>query len=1087
VADGGGRHHSGGTRPGDGWTGVGEHGLPPQSTFGTRLRSYREAAGLTQDRLAERAGLSAAAVQDIEQGRTTRPRSGSVTRLAQALHLSGDQHAQLAALAAPATPAQRPPAQDGIGQPRLRLEILGPVAAWLDEAPVALGPIRQRAVLALLALHAEAGLSRAAIIGALWTDDPPETAVTMVQGYITRIRRLLGPGDGRRDDRPQARGGVLSWDGALYRLAPGALDSDLGDFAELAGRARQVAPEDPVPACQLYEQALRLWRGDPVADIELLHGHPAVIELNQRRAAVTIDYAAAAGAAGLHEPAVPHLRALASRAPLDERAHARLMVALAATGQQASALAVYEDLRRRLDDELGVRPGRELSDAHLLVLREQVTGAAPGPEPAQTAGAGAAGGKSTGPGGDPGPVGADRPVPRQLPATVRHFAGRAGELQMLTGLLDRTASKPPGTVVISAIGGTAGVGKTALAVHWAHRVADRFPDGQLYVNLRGFDPSGAPVAPADVIRRFLDALGVPVKQIPSTAEAQQDLYRSLLAGRRMLIVLDNARDAEQVRPLLPGGPGSLVLVTSRSQLTSLVAVEGAHPVALDLLNPADARELLARRLGPARIMAEAGGVTELTELCARLPLALAIAAARAALLPGLPLATLVAGLREAGSRLDVLDAGDTAASVRAVFSWSYRHLTQPAARMFRLLGVHPGPDITAPAAASLAGIPIGQARHALAALTRTSLLTQHLPGRFAFHDLLRSYATECGDAEDSQPQQRAAAHRMLDHYLHTAHAAALVLHSHRDTINLVPAQPGVTPEDMPGYEQAMAWFDAEHRVILATIDQAVSAGFDTHGWQIPLTLTTFFDRRGYWRSYPAAQQTALASAQRLGDREAQALVHRSLGHASTQAGSYQDAVHHYEQALGLYRQLGDREGQARALLGLGFTRDRQGQYRHALAYCLQALDVYKTLGDQARQASILNNIGWCHVRLGSYQDALAYCQQALSLHQEIGYQHGEANVWDTLGWAHDHLGRHAEAVACYQEALALLRKLDDRLLQADVLTHLGDAHHSDGEPHRAREAWQQAMAIIEDLNLPGAEQVRAKLQGAQPARVAQSR
>lgn len=310
---------------------------------------------------------------------------------------------------------------DGVGehglrpqssQPRLRLEILGPVAAWRDEVPVALGSIRQRAVLALLAMHAEAGLSRAAIIDALWGDDPPETAVTMVQGYITRIRRLLGAGDG-----PPARGSVLWWDGALYRLAPGAVDTDLAEFTQLAERAQRAAEEDPLHACQLYEQAVRLWRGDPVADIELLHGHPAVIELDQRRAAVTIDYATAADVADLHEPTVTHLRALTSRAPLDERAHARLMVALAATGQQASALGVYETLRRRLDDELGVLPSRELTDAHLLVLREQITatGAMPGPEPTQTS-AGR---------GDPDPATADRPVPHQLPAPVRHFAALA--------------------------------------------------------------------------------------------------------------------------------------------------------------------------------------------------------------------------------------------------------------------------------------------------------------------------------------------------------------------------------------------------------------------------------------------------------------------------------------------------------------------------------------------------------------------------------------------------------------------------------------------------------------------------------------
>ena len=1026
---------------------------------------------MTQSQLAEWARLSVAAVRDIEQGRTTRPRSASVTRLAEALQLTGNQRAELAALAAPAVIGQElRPRGPGEARPGLWLEILGPVAASRDGAPLTLGPVRQRALLALLVLHADTGLSRVAIIDALWGGDPPAAAVVMVQGYVTRIRRVLGTADGAGTAGPHAQRSTLSWDGASYWLVPGTVHSDWGEFTELTDRAGQAAAADPAEACRLYEQALQLWRADPLAGIEFLQNHPAVTELNRMRAAIVVDYAAAADVAGLHEPVLGHLRALIAREPLDERANARLMIALAATGQQAAALSLYENVRQRLDDELGIRPGGELGNAHLLVLRQQIT-------PAEAAPAAHAGYLDL--------AASDWPVPRQLPAPVRHFAGRAGELRALTGLVDQAAQESPGPVVISAIGGTAGVGKTALAVHWAHQMASRFPDGQLYVNLRGFDPSGNPVAPADAVRRFLDALRVPARQIPSTPEAQQDLYRSLLADRRMLIVLDNARDTEQVRPLLPGGLSCLVLVTSRNQLTSLVAAEGAHPVTLDLLSPAEADELLAQRLGRERLAAEPGVAAELIDLCARLPLALAIAAAHAAVQPDLPLTALAGELRDAGGRLDALDTGD-AASVRVVFSWSYQNLGAPTARIFRLLSLHPGPDITAAAAASLAGIQLAQAGDVLGELSRASLLTQHLPGRFTVHDLLRAYAAERAAAEDSLPQQRAATHRMLDHYLHTAHAAALVLHSHRDTISLVPAQPGVTPEPADD-QQAMAWFDAEHRVVLATIDQAASAGFDTHGWQIPLTLTTFFDRRGYWRSYPTAQRTALASAQRLGDREAQALVHRRLGHASTQVGSYQDAVHHYEQALDLYRQLGDREGQARALLGLGFVHDRQGQYRHALAHCLEALEVYQALGDRMRQASILNNIGWCHVRLGSYQDALAYCKQALSLHQEIGYQHGEANAWDSLGCANDHLGSIAEAVACYQEALTLLGKLDDRLLRSDVLIHLGDAHHSNSEPQAAREAWQQALAIMEDLNLPGADQIRAKLQRAQPAKVAQSR
>jgi hypothetical protein len=325
----------------------------------------------------------------------------------------------------------------------------------------------------------------------------------------------------------------------------------------------------------------------------------------------------------------------------------------------------------------------------------------------------------------------------------------------------------------------------------------------------GGEPSGAP---ADATSRFLDALQVPANQIPSSTEAQQSLYRSLLADRRMLIVLDNARDVGQVRPLLPGGPRCLVLVTSRNQLTGLVAAEGAHPVTLDLLSPADARELLARRIGPERIAAELDVATELTGLCARLPLAVSIAAARVAMHPHLPLATLVSELRDAAGRLDVLDAGEAASSVRAVFSWSYQNLSQPAARMFRLLGVHPGPDITVAAAASLAGVSPGQARQGLSQLIRSSLIAEHLPGRFAFHDLLRAYAAERAGAEDGEAQRRAATRRMLDHYLHTAYAAALALNPHLDQITLAPPEPTLRPEPMMGYERALAWFEAERRL-----------------------------------------------------------------------------------------------------------------------------------------------------------------------------------------------------------------------------------------------------------------------------------
>lgn len=401
--------------------------------------------------------------------RTGRPRPESLARLAAALRLTEGQRGELAAASAGAPPAPDGQWHSGGG---LRLSVLGPLTAWRDGAAVDLGPARQRAVLGLLALHAGAVLPRAALIDALWPQNPPPTAVVMVQAQISRIRRLLAPAPGAA-----AR---LSWDGPGYRLGPGALWLDLTEFTRLAARARQAAAAGDLPgACARYERALALWRGQPLEDIELLYGHPAVTGLARQRDAVVIDYAGAAASAGLHDRVTGHLEALTAREPLDERAHAWLMITLAATGRQAAALRLHTDLTGRLDHELGVSPGPDLSAAHLRVLRQEM----PGREPAVA-----------------------HPVPRQLPGAVPRFAGRAAELAALNRVLDQAAGAG-GTVVISAIGGTAGVGKTALAVHWAHQVAGLFPDGQLHVNLRGFGPGGPPMEPAAAMRLFLDGLG----------------------------------------------------------------------------------------------------------------------------------------------------------------------------------------------------------------------------------------------------------------------------------------------------------------------------------------------------------------------------------------------------------------------------------------------------------------------------------------------------------------------------------------------------------------------------------------------------
>jgi tetratricopeptide (TPR) repeat protein len=669
----------------------------------------------------------------------------------------------------------------------------------------------------------------------------------------------------------------------------------------------------------------------------------------------------------------------------------------------------------------------------------------------------------------------ERVVPRQLPAATRHFAGRATELQALTELLEDAAAAG-GTVVVSAIGGTAGVGKTALAVYWAHRVADRFPDGQLYVNLRGFDPAGTVMEPAEAVRRFLDALGVPAERIPVDLDAQAALYRSQLAGRQMLVVLDNTRDTAQVRPLLPGTPGCLVLVTSRNQLSGLVAAAGAHLITLDLLTPDEALDLLTRRLGADRTAAEPEAVAELITACARLPLALAIVAARAATDPHLPLHTLATELRDTSARLDTLTTDDPHINVRAVFSWSYHALTPATARLFRLLGLHPGPEISAPAAASLAALPISRAQPLLADVAGANLLVEPAPGRYTFHDLLRAYATDLARRIESEEQRHDATHRMLAHYLHTAHAADRLLKPARDPITIPPPHPRSVPEHPADYGQAMAWFTTEHPVLLTAVAHAAASGFDTHTWQLAWALIDFLDMRGHWHDWATTGRTAVAAARRLADPVVQALTHRHLALAYIRLGQYDDAHTHLRNALNLYRQAGDRAGQAQTHDNLGLVWERQGRHSEALNHARQALDLFRAASHRRGQADALNNIGWLQTQLGDHRQALAACQQALTLHQELGHRDGQAETWDSLGYAHHHLGHHTQAITCYQNALTLYQDLGDRYYEAATLTHLGDTHHTAGNSEAARDAWQQALAILDDLDHPDADTIRTKLQ-----------
>ena len=952
----------------------------------------------------------------------------------------------------------------------MRMQILGPVKIWRGEDPIDIGSAGQRAVLGLLALAGGHPLSREELIRTLWGERPPPSATNMIQSRVKHLRRALEPGRASH-----ARSTILPMVGDGYALELSDVDLDLSRFRDLVATATSSRRRgDFRQVTALLAEALRLWRGAPLADIPVLAGHPKVTALVEQRRAALAQYGEALLATGAADEAVLVLEEAAADQPLDEAAWARLIRAYGVAGQRSRAFAVYQAMRQRLVDELGVDPGPELAAAHADLLRDD----------AMTAGGVAVNTWTTEipapPVGVPAGGAHRRPKPAQLPADVPVFTGRAEQLGWLDALLAQRPETDASSVVIAAISGMVGVGKTALAVHWGHRVRDEFADGQLYVNLRGFDPVGAPLKPTEVMEGFLDALGVSPQQMPTSPSALTGLYRSVLADKRVLLVLDNARDADQVRPLLPGARGCFVIVTCRNRLTSLIAIEGARPLALDLLPSADSRELMARRLGGDRIAAELAAAHEIIDACGRLPLALAVATARAAVDPRVPLAELAAQLRATRNTLDALAGEDPASDVRVVFSMSYHALAEPAATLFRLLGLYPGPDITVAAAASLAGVPTDTARSLLADLAYAHLVDEPSLGRFRTHDLLRAYAAELVGRFEAAVSQRAAIRRLLDYYLHTASSAALLLNPHQDRPALDAPAEGVTPEHLSDHGAALVWFTTEHTALLTAVGLAATQGWDTHASQLAWAMEEFFNRRGHWADWAATQQLALDAARRLADSVAQARAHRGIGRARTRQGRYDDARVHFANAFDLFAQAGDRVGQAHAMLGTSYASAREGRYGEALDQAQRAYADYQAAGHRAGQANTLNMICSYHTTLGDHERALARCEQALALHQEIGDGQGEADTWDSLGFIHHALGGYAEAIACYRRALGLYQELGIRHYEADTLAKLGETQLAAGEVDATRSSWRRALNLLDELGEPAfvdcdTERIRASL------------
>ncbi|MEU3255806.1 BTAD domain-containing putative transcriptional regulator [Streptomyces sp. NPDC006997] len=938
----------------------------------------------------------------------------------------------------------------------LRFALLGPLRAWHGNTELALGSPQQRAVLTLLLLRRGQAVSLADLVDGVWDADPPTGAVPVLRTYVSRLRGLLEPD---REPGSPPRTVVSLGDGYALR-GTGTVTSDLDDFQDHVRRAeRHRAAGDHGAAAPLLRTALDLWRGTALAGVPGPYAQAERTRLAALRLDAQQSWLRAELALGHHAAVVPDLLALRDAHPLREDVCELLMLALYRGGRQAEALEVYATARRTLVDELGIEPGPSLRALHARVLAGESpdTGAQ-----TRTAAARAH---------PPRPARTTRPS--QLPSDLPTFTGRRGELDQIARLLPTEGQ--PDAAVIALVDGMAGAGKTTLAVHWAHRVADRFPDGSLFVNLRGHDRDGSVLDPSDALTAFLVALGTAAHAVPDGLDAQAALYRSVLADRRVLIVLDNARDTEQVRPLLPGTPGCLTVVTSRNRLSGLVAGQGAHPLTLGPPTAAEAREMLARRLGAARVEAEPAAADDIVALCARLPLTLAVVAARAAHHPEFRLTDIAAELKESHGSLDAFTGGEVGTDVRAVFSWSYQALPPATADLFRRLSLHPGPDIGTAAASALAGVPRGRARALLTELTGASLLTERDPGRFVFHDLLRAYAAEAAEAEDTDGERGQALLRMYDHYLHTAHHAASALDPFRQMLPPPPATTDSAPRRFTDRADATAWLRAERYVLRAVVGHAAAHGHDDHAWRTAYALDVYFNRLGFWQDLMEINGVALDAARSAGHLTGQAYALCGLGFAHAQLGHADRALAYQEDALALFEETGDTPGQAHAHRALAYRANKTGAYDVALAHFARVGELYRAGHDVSGEAGVLNQVAWTYILMGEHERALERCERGIALYHGIGEAYGEASTRDTLGYALHHLGRDREAIGCFEASAALFREIGDHYLEADVLRHLGASCRAVGDLDAARTAWRRALTLLAEAGHPEADDMRASL------------
>jgi DNA-binding SARP family transcriptional activator/Tfp pilus assembly protein PilF len=874
----------------------------------------------------------------------------------------------------------------------VEIALLGEVSARVDGHHVELGPARQRCVLAALAIDVNRTVSVPQLTERIWGADPPSRSRATLHSYLSRLRQALADTDIELASRP---GG--------YALLVDESAVDLVRFRKLRDDARHQPDDDAV--ARVLTEAADLWRGEPLTGVGGEWADLTRDRLTRERDAAELDLVDARLRLGHGPELLATTSARAATSLLDERVAAQHMQALAQAGRIPEALDRFRAVRTRLAEELGAKPSAELRELHdKLLLSDQ--------EPAAE-------------------------VPRQLPSAPAQFVGRDEDLVEL----DNAAG-------VAVIAGAGGMGKTWLALHWAHRNLHRFPDGQLFVDLRGFSPDETPMEPDVAIRGFLHALGLDANRIPPDPRARAALFRGLTARRRLLVVIDNAVDASQVLPLLPGGDTCRVLVTSRNRLQDLAT--GAKAVGLDVLADGDASTLLAGRIGATRLDVEPLAVARLIDLCGGLPLALSIVGARILTEPDLSLAEIARQLEELG--LGALDA-DPSVSVPVVLSWSYRALDESQKELFALLGIAPGEDIDLIAAASLAGTSTEDTRTTLRALEQASLISIGTGFRARMHDLVRAYATERAKHLDRHEALR----RLVDHHAHTAHTHDRLIDPHRPLIELDGAVAGTVLSPASDKAGALAWFDAERGTRQAVQQAAAWRGWNDRVVLLARVSHAYHQLRGHLDDELAMWRTAIDAA---GPKD-RVVAHRIMGSSLGQVQRYDEAQHHLDAALALAEQVGEPLQLADTHGTLAWLWASRSEYGKALHHSNAALPHYRKTGNEMLIALAHNNIGHCAAEVGDTELGREHATTALTLLHELGDRQGEATAVDTLARIEHQVGDHTRAIALYEHAIELYQAENDDYTTANVLTNLGHPLLAADRLDQATEVWQRALEMFE--------------------------